>query len=317
MATKLILDVDTGVDDAIGLIAALRCPQVEVVGITSIFGVASMEKTTRNTLLTLAVLGEDDRFKVGRGADRAMKADPIHAPETHGTDGLGNATGKYPEPRPQHGSPQADNTLIELLKAHRGECTIVCCGPLTNVARALKRHPEVAKTIRRLVIRGGALRVPGNCSTVAEFNFASDPLAAHHVMKSGLPITLVPLDVTQRVTWTRPEIEEARARDASPVNKFIADITDLPCAYHLAMYSHHGIPAHDALAVAVAVDPGLVRTFPVHVDVESAGEFTAGMTVAEFRKKRVRGAPNCDAAMEVDVEKAQAFLRPLIWGSKA
>lgn len=313
MAMKLILDVDTGVDDALALAAALRCPQAEVVAITSVFGTVSMEKTTRNTLMTLAALGKEEDYRVGRGADRPMSIDALYCPEIMGADGLGNASGKYPEPRPQHGSPQADNTMIEVLKEHKGECTIVCMGPLTNISRAIKRHAEAAKSIKRLVIRGGALRVPGNCTPVAEFNFASDPHAAKLVLKSGLPITLVPLDVTQKVTFTRQEFEDARAQDPSTLNKFLVDISDAPCAYHLNMYGHHGLFASDALAVAVALQPDLVKTFPIHVDVESTGEHTSGMSVAEFRKKRARGPTNCDAAIEVDVEKAKAFLKPLIW----
>lgn len=312
--TKLILDVDTGVDDALALAVALRCPQAEVVAITSVFGVASLEKTTRNTLLALTMLGRDDDFRVGRGADRPMSIDPLYAVDVHGQDGLGNASGRYPEPRPQHGSPQADNVIVETLRAHpKGDITIVCCGPLTNVARALKRHPEAAKGVKRLIVRGGALRVPGNCTAVAEFNFASDPHAAKLVLKSGLPITLLPLDVTQRVTVTRQEFEDARNQDPSPYHKFLCDISDAPMAYNLNIYGHHGLFAGDALAVAVALQPDLVKTFPIHVDVESTGEFTSGMSVAEFRKKRARGVVNCDAALEVDADRARAFLRPLLW----
>ncbi len=314
MPQKLILDVDTGVDDAFALALALRCPLAEVVSVCSVFGTASMEKTTRNTLMALRVLGMEDRFRVGRGADRPMSIDPVYFPEMHGQDGLGNASSKYPEPRPQHGSPQADNTIIEAIKAHRNQCVLVCLGPLTNVARAIKRHAEVMKTVQRIVIRGGALRVPGNLTAVAEFNFASDPLAAKTVLKSGLPITLIPLDVSQRVTFSRQEIEEARDRDGSSTNKFLADASDMTSAYNLNMYGFHGMFAGDALAVAAALQPSLVRTFPIHVDVEAQGEYAYGMSVAEFRKKRARGVANCEAALEVDVDAARSFVRRHLWG---
>jgi purine nucleosidase len=301
---RVILDVDTGVDDALGIILAFRSPELEVLGITTVSGNAPVERTTANTLLVLEVLGAPE-IPVVAGAARPLARPLFTAAEVHGEDGLGGIAHEYPSPK-RRASEGASDFLLETLRRFPGAVTLIATGPLTNVGMAIRRDPETMRRLKTLTIMGGAIRVPGNVSPVTEFNFAVDPEAAAVVMEAGLDITLVPLDVTEQVLLSRGDLDGMpRGR---PVPDFIRAMTARTLAFHQEPEGLEGMFLHDPLAVGTAVDPSLVRTRPLPVAVECQGVLTAGMTVADLRR-RSRAAPTASVCVEVESSRFLELFR--------
>jgi purine nucleosidase len=292
----VILDVDTGVDDALAIALALRSPELQLLGVTTVSGNVDLEQATANTLLTLDVLGAPPIPVVRGAAEPLERRVPLTAAHVHGGDGLGGVRSKYPV-SPRQAAEGAPRFLLEMIRRHPGALTLVAVAPLTNVAQALREDPDSMRQLGELIVMGGALRVPGNIGPVSEFNFAVDPEAAAIVVRAGLPLRVVPLDVTEQVTLA----EEALAAPGQdgPVASFVRDITAFTMQFHREREGVAGIFLHDPLAVAVAADPALVREEALPVDVERQGELTAGMLVADLRR-RSRGRPTTRVATGVD-----------------
>jgi purine nucleosidase len=306
----IILDVDTGVDDALAIALALRSPELQVMGITTVSGNVNLDQATANTLLTLDVLGAPS-ISVVRGA-----ATPIGGPKTltaayvHGGDGLGGVSLRYPASSRQ-ATEGAPRFLLETIRRHPGVLTLVATAPLTNVALALRDDPATMRQLCGITVMGGALRVPGNVGPVSEFNFAVDPEAAAIVVRAGLPLTLVPLDVTEQVTLTEGALEGPGGQE--PVARFVRDITAFTMQFHREREGVAGIFLHDPLAVGVVADPSLVRDEAVPIDVERRGELTAGMVVADLRR-RSRGRPTTHVCTSVDAPRFLDFFRTRVLG---
>jgi purine nucleosidase len=296
---RVIMDVDTGVDDALAMALAVRHPDVTLEAVITVAGNVGLDLTTRNTLRVLDWLGAVD-VPVAAGADRPLAGAVIDAGHWHGVDGLGGAT--LPESRRQA---QDDGVgyLIELVMAAPGELTLVCTGPLTNIALALGRRPALAESVREVVLMGGAARLPGNVTPVAEFNIYADPQAAAIVFQQAWRVTMVGLDVTNQVHLTRAE-RDALAGHTSPEAVLVREVTR-----HL--YDLRQVDAmalHDPLAVAVAIQPDLVTTIEREVHVETRGEHTLGQTVVDLRPFAPAARPTqTRVAMEVDVARFRAF----------
>ncbi len=301
---RVILDVDTGVDDALGIILAVRSPELEILGITTVSGNAPVERTTANTLLVLEVLGTRE-IPVVSGAAAPLARPLFTAPEVHGEDGLGGITHTYPSPACR-ASGGASDFLLETLRRFPGDVTLIATGPLTNVAMAIQRDPETMRRLKALTSMGGAIRVPGNVSPATEFNFAVDPEAAAVVLEAGLDIMLVPLDVTEQVLLTPKDLD--RMPRGRRVPDFIRAMTARSLAFHREPEGVEGMFLHDPLAVATAVDPSLVRTRPLPIAIECHGVLTAGMTVADLRR-RSRAAPTAAVCVEVDASRFLALFR--------
>jgi inosine-uridine nucleoside N-ribohydrolase len=286
------------VDDALAIMLALRSPELEVLGITTVSGNVPVAQCTANTLLTLEVL-EAPNVPVVSGAAVPLGRAAFTAAEVHGADGLGNVTARYPTPSRQ-ATQGAAEFLLEMVRRIPRQLTLVATGPLTNVAMAIQQDREAMHGLHGITVMGGAIRVPGNVGPTAEFNFAVDPEAAAIVLGAGLPIRLVPLDVTEQVVLSREAVEGAKG--IGKLQAFIRDMTAATMAFHREHEGFDGMFLHDPLAVGVVADPSLVRVQSMAVAVERRGELTSGMAVADLRR-RSRATPTASVCVEVEAAR--------------
>ena len=308
---RVIIDTDPGIDDALALFLALRSPEMRVEAITTVAGNASVENCTRNAFRVLELLNPEPRPIVAQGAARPLEREHRAAEEVHGSDGLGelsryqnpDGSPRYPEPREGPAPTQAADLILELIGRYPGEMSLITLGPLTNVAQALLRDRETMGKVQQVVCMGGAVLVPGNTSPTAEFNIATDPEAARIVFASGLPLTLIPLDVTERVRLSEEALRTWVEPLADPPAQFLLDCTAQVIAFSGKFEGFPGIILHDPLTVGVVIDRSLVKTQPLYVQVETRGEITAGMTVADRRPFRAEGRPNVEVALEVEADR--------------
>ena len=313
LTTPILIDTDPGIDDALAILLAFGSPEVSVEAITTVAGNVEVDLATRNALRILDVVRPGRRPRVARGAAAPLAGPLVTAAHVHGDDGLGNV-GRCLEPdgRLRYAEPSRTlemldgaGLILETADHFAGRLVIVALGPLTNVALALQRDPARLAQAARMVVMGGAVAVAGNVTPAAEFNIHVDPEAAAAVLASGLPVELVPLDVTRQVVLTRSELASALARHGGPAARFIEDFT----AHGFDFETRRGdgtMALHDPLAMGVAVDPSLVTLEALHVAVECQGSLTRGMTVADRRPHRNAPPPTCRAALDVD---APRFLR--------
>lgn len=316
MQKRVIIDTDPGVDDALAIVLALRSPELKVEAITTVNGNVPLAQATRNTALLLDLLDPEHRPILGRGAARPLQKRPFLAQSVHGINGLGDldrlkkkdGTRQYPDPRlPEH-IPGAVELILDLLKRYPDELTLIALGPLTNLAEAIATDERRVKRLREVIIMGGAIRVPGNITPAAEFNIFVDPHAARRVFTSGLPIKLVPLDVTEKICLHSGEIQALAREMGTPMGTFLSASTSKAVAHLREVRGVAGIYLHDPLAVGVAIRPSMVKTTPLHVDVETRRGITGGMTLVDLRAIRddLKQPPNADVALEVN---ARQFLR--------
>jgi inosine-uridine nucleoside N-ribohydrolase len=295
VTTPLILDCDPGHDDAIALLLALSSPEIDLVGVTTVHGNQTLEKTTDNALRVLALVGRED-VPVARGADRPLVRELHVAAHVHGESGLDG-----PE-LPERASEPVEQHAVDFLLEHTGpETVLVPVGPLTNVALALDRGLRPA----RIVLMGGAI-AEGNMTPAAEFNIWADPEAAARVFASGLDVTMIGLDVTHGALLTPAWAERFRA--AGRVGTFVAELVEFFKRYHAHTYGWDGAPIHDAVALAHALRPGIVRTEHVNIEVELESELNRGRTVVD-RWHRTDRAPNAHVGVGID---SDAFFELLL-----
>lgn len=312
---KLLVDVDTGVDDALALIylaRAHRAGRVELVGCGTVAGNVDIERATRNTLNVFELAGV--QVPVARGAARPLLGPLTTAVEVHGTDGLAETHLSPPAGRPT-GEHAADQ-IRRLSQQYAGELVLLATGPLTNVALALLHDPDVARRLKRLVVMGGGVRDLGNVTPAAEFNFHTDPEAARIVLRSGAPVTLVGLDVTHRTCVREDDLALLEALP-TPRARFALRLLRYVMEFQRRLGGQPLFPLHDPLAAGVALEPELVRTRALPVDVEVRGELTRGMLVADLRvdwAPALRGSgPAVDVALEVDAERfVRQFMQELV-----
>jgi inosine-uridine nucleoside N-ribohydrolase len=307
LTTPILIDTDPGIDDALAILLALGSPEVSVEAITTVAGNVEVDLGTANVFRILDVARPGRRPRVARGAAAPFVGPLVTASHVHGDDGLGNLDRlREPDGRPRYPAPShvletldGAGLILEVADRFAGRLVVVALGPLTNVALALQRDHGRLAQVDRIVVMGGAVGVPGNVTPTSEFNIHVDPEAASAVFASGLPIELVPLDVTRQVILTSGDLGAALARHGGPTARFIEDFT----AHGFDFETRRGdgrMALHDPLAVGVALDPSLVTLEPLHVAVECQGRLTRGMTVADRRPHRDGPAPTCRAALEVD-----------------
>ena len=301
MAKKIIFDTDPGVDDTMALTFALRSPELEVVGVTSVFGNAAGEVTAQNALRLVELEGHD-HIPVARGADHGVVIPALElGTQVHGEDGMGNTN--PPPPKGRLLDMHAAQFIVETVLANPGEITLVPVGPLTNIALALRLEPRIAELAAEVVLMGGAAHVPGNITPLAEANIYHDPHAAQMVFSAGWQVTMVGLDVTHKVVMDNAYFEKLLAADNPAIN-LIRQI--LPCyrSYFDQSYGANGaIYTHDPSAVAYVLRPDLFVTSQVPVVVETEGR-CMGKTIADDRRRWVDYRPS-DVCVDVD---AQAVL---------
>lgn len=304
------MDVDTGVDDALALLLALSSPEVELVGVSTVAGNVPLQRTTDNTLRLLQWAGRAD-VPVYAGAERPLVRDAVAADDVHGATGLGAA--QLPEARR---SPAGDGVefLLSSLQTRPGEMTLVATGPLTNLARAEAQVPGVLQQARQVVIMGGAVRVPGNITPTAEFNFYADPHAARQVLASEAKLVLVGLDVTDQVWLKQVDLQACIGAYAA----FCRAACEPVIAFESAHYGFAGMHVHDPVALGAALWPQLFRTQQLWVDVETTGELTAGQVVVDQRalasnQERLGRPVTC--AVEVDQARFLALFTERVLAS--
>ena len=306
MPIPIILDCDPGHDDAVAILLALASPELELLGITTVGGNASLDQVTDNALRVLALAGRTD-VPVAAGAAHPLIGPLRTAPHVHGESGI-----EGPALPDRIAEPLAEDAvafLARTIAGHDEPLTLVPTGPLTNVARLFADHPEVKPRLARICLMGGAIG-EGNITPSAEFNIWADPEAADIVVRSGVPVTMIGLDVTHRsIMWQ--EEYRALAADGGAASRLVAGLLEYFQAFHERTYGWRGTPIHDAVAVAHVAHPGLVTTRPYSVAIELDGTLTRGRTVVDVRG--VTGIPpNADVGVDIDRDRFVALLRAAI-----
>jgi len=292
---RILLDCDPGHDDAIALLLALASPEVELLGVTTVAGNQTLEKTTANAIRVLEFVGRRD-VPVAAGAERPLVREPFVAAYVHGDSGLDGPALPPPQSAP------VEQGAVDFLAERVGGATLVATGPLTNVARLLATRPERPD---RIVLMGGSI-AEGNVTPAAEFNIWADPEAADSVFRSGLDVTMIGLDVTHKALLTPPYAERLRA--AGDTGRMVAELVDFFALFHRQTYGFDGAPIHDAVAVAHAFTPGLVETVERNVEIETVSELCRGRTVVDLWS-RTGNEPNAHIGVGID---AEAFLELLV-----
>jgi purine nucleosidase/pyrimidine-specific ribonucleoside hydrolase len=311
---RILIDTDPGVDDALAIVLGFRSPEVEIVGITTVSGNVTLDQATRNLFRILGLLDPRPFVPVGRGASSPLAIPLMTARTVHGPDGLGGldrftdrrGVPRYPNVTVPKVLPTAIDLWEELTRQFPKLLTLVTLGPLTNLAQALERKPKMVRQFREIICMGGAVEVPGNVTATAEFNFCADPHAAQRVFEAGLPLRLIPLDVTTRVTLTRAELRRLARAGGDPLGRFMDDATRSVLDFTERVEGRAVFHFHDPLAVGAAIDPSLVHYVPVAASVETTGRLTRGMIVVDRRERTHVSKPNVRVAMRV---KARRFLQ--------
>jgi inosine-uridine nucleoside N-ribohydrolase len=296
MTIPVLIDCDPGHDDAIALLLALTSPELELLGVTTVAGNSTLERTTANAIRVLELVGRAD-VAVAAGAARPLVREPFAAAYVHGESGLDGPA--LPPARMLQVGEHAVDFLAGRILASPGPVTLIPTGPLTNVALLLASHPEVAEGIERIVLMGGAI-AEGNVTPAAEFNVWADPEAAARIFDSGLDVTMVGLDVTHKAIVTSAHKEHVRRLGRT--GAVVAELLDFYGRFHAETYGFDGSPIHDAVAVAHVVDPSLLRTLDRHVAVECGSELCRGRTVVDLWR-RTGSAPNARVSVEIDAER--------------
>ncbi|MBF6604488.1 MAG: nucleoside hydrolase [Chloroflexi bacterium] len=325
----LLIDCDTGIDDSLALLYACASPEAEILAVTCCSGNVAAEQVAENTRAVLELAGRTDiEVAIGRRTPlmRALET----TPETHGPRGIGHAV--LPPPTRPVSDRHGVELIVETARSRPDEVTLVTLGPLTNLALAMLLEPELPRLLRRVVVMGGAFRVAGNTTPREEWNIHCDPEAARIVFSAfgESPVERLPLvlglDVTERARFlpdhlvalarragSRPDdslalargddpLRAARSVASDPIVRYLADALRFYMEFHARYDGFYGAFVHDPLAIATALDPGLVRTEKVTVDVETHGAVTTGETVADWRHLWGR-PPSCEVAVEADADR--------------
>ncbi len=305
---KIILDCDPGHDDAVAILLALASPEeLELLGITCVAGNVPLTLTRMNALRVCDLAGRKD-VPIYSGCERPMVRTLVTAEAVHGQSGLDLPDGStLPDPDMVLQAQHAVDFIIEtLLSEPPGSVTLCPTGPLTNVAVAMVRAPEIIPRIAEIVLMGGAAINLGNVTPAAEFNIYVDPHAADVVFRSGVPLVMMGLDVTHQVLVTTPRKEAIRV-SGGRVSAAVADLLTFYCSFDLAKYRMEGGPLHDPCVIAYLIDPTLFSLKHVHVAVETASELTMGQTVADWWAVTDR-TPNCHVADQAEDQRFFALL---------
>jgi purine nucleosidase len=296
MAKKVIIDCDVGVDDALALILAFHSPELNVEAVTGVNGNVPLDVVFENIQKVLSLIRPKRKPLITKGAERPLKGEPVYSYSFHGKSGLGKANieQRGREQWYQFFSGKADELITMLARQYPNELTLISVGPLTNVALALQKDLEGMKKLKEVAIMGGAVRVKGNVAPHAEFNIFVDPLAAKMVFESGLPITLVPLDVTHQVCLISRVMEERVKPLNNLLSQFVVEATQYNSNTQRFLENSEVFYLHDPLAVGVAIDQNLVGMEKLSIDVETREGEYYGQT------KEVEGRPKINACLSVN-----------------
>jgi inosine-uridine nucleoside N-ribohydrolase len=295
MARKVIIDCDPGIDDAVALAMALFDPRLEVVAVTAVAGNVSADLATRNVQALIEQLDPPKYPRIGAATPSETGAG-TDARHIHGEEGLGNAGLACSTLIRQH---PADKIIADEIRAAPGQVTLLCLGPLTNLARTFQRDPSLIELVGQVVMMGGAMNCIGNITPTAEFNIYCDPESARAVFRAPLTKTLVPLDVTSRVALDFGFVNHLPP-ETTRAGKLLHKILPFLCRVYRQQLGMEVFHIHDAVAVVALTNPELFEMVEMQGDVECSGELTTGTTVFD-RRSTYRGPRNMDVAKEIDV----------------
>ena len=310
---RILIDTDLGVDDALAILFAMLSPELHIEAITTVCGNASVTQATQNLLTILGILDLNEFPRIAQGEAQPLVKSLVTAAHVHGEDGLGNVS----QLRNADGSPHYEqaNTaispesgvdmILEMAASYPDELIIVALGPLTNIAKAIRKDAVKMQRLQKIILMGGAFEEYGNVTTTAEFNIFVDPHAAHEVFQLNVPIYIAPLDATHQVVLTGERLHAETDKRPDRISQFLKDATQ-PC---MEFYRQHvgfwGFHIHDALPIGMLTRPDYFETVAARVQVETEGAVTNGMTIADLRPERQRHDPNAHVCVKV---AAEAFL---------
>ena len=275
---QIIIDTDPGQDDAVAILLALATPGIEVLGLTCVAGNVPLPLTVRNARVVCELAGRRD-IRVFAGCDAPLMRRLVTAEHVHGKTGLDGVV--LPEPTMPVDEMHAVDFIIHTLRRHpAGTVTLCPLGPLTNIATAFTRAPDIVGRVKSVVLMGGGYFEGGNITPAAEFNIYVDPEAADIVFRSGADLAVMPLDVTHKALTSRDWVEKVRA--LGPVGAAVASWTDFFERFDVAKYGSQGAPLHDPCVIAWLIRPDLFQGRRINVMIETKGEFTLGATVADW-----------------------------------
>ncbi len=309
---KIIIDTDPGQDDAVAILLALASPEeIDVLGITAVAGNVPLD-FTKNNALTVCELAQKPEVKVFAGCDTPMKRPLVTAEHVHGKTGLDGPI--LPKPKMPLQKQHAVDFIIQTVRNNKASTITLCpLGPLTNIATAIQKAPDIKEKIQEIVLMGGAYFEVGNITPTAEFNIYVDPEAADIVFQSNIKITVLPLDVTHKALVTKARNDAFRALN-SPVGKAVAEMTDFFERFDKEKYGSDGAPLHDPCVIAYILSPDLFSGRHINVEIETQSELTLGMTVADWWKVTNRpknayfiGDVNADGFFSLLTERLARF----------
>lgn len=293
---KIILDCDPGHDDAVAIILAAKNPNLELLGITVVAGNQTLENTQRNALRLVQHL--DLNLPVYAGCGQPMVRDKVIAGDIHGETGLDGPV--FEELNREIEADHAVNYIIKTLMNSPEKVTVVTTGPMTNLGMALRMEPKIVDKIQEIVFMGGSY-ANGNVTPAAEFNILADAEAAHVCISSGLPITMVGLDVTRKALCY-PEIVERMRKVGNKASDLFTDLMAFFCKTQKEVYGWEGGPLHDPITIAYLIDPTVLTTKPMNVTVDTSSSHSYGRTNCDFFGY-MKKEPNVNVGIDIDVEK--------------
>lgn len=307
---RILIDTDPGVDDAYAILLAMCSPELQVEAITTVCGNVSVEQATQNLLTIFGVLDLDEFPIIAQGEAAPLVKPLVNAAHVHGDDGLGNISHlqdtdgnpRYSPANTTLSSMSGVDLILETASRYADELIVVALGPLTNLAKAIRKDAAKMRRLRKIIVMGGTFEDYGNVTTTAEFNIFVDPHAAHEVFQFGVPVHIFPLDATHQVVLTGERLRAEIEGQDNRVPHFLWDATQACMEFYREHVGFWGFHIHDALPIAVLTSPDYFESVDAYVQVETEGELTNGMTVADLRPERQRHNPNAQVCVKVDAE---------------
>lgn len=305
MKIPVIIDTDPGMDDAIAIFLAFSADNLDIRALTTVAGNIPIEKTTRNTLDLVGYMGK--KAKVSKGAERPLIRTLETAEWVHGSTGLGTLV--LPKNSAEIYEKKAWDTIYEEAQACNGKLQLICLGPLTNIAITLTVHPDIKDKIERITLMGGSSYL-GNTTPSAEFNIYVDAEAADIVFKSGIPITMVTLDATNKSVVYENEMKEIHSIE-SKISDAVKELLDFNAGFRKKSEGLGGAIIHDALAVAAVIEPTIIQKESYYVAIETEGKLTYGRTVIDMNRS-TKNDPNAEVSLGLDRERFVDMLKEMM-----
>lgn len=310
---RILIDTDPGVDDALAILLAMKSPELRVEAITTVSGNVHVEQATQNLLTILGLLELSAYPIITKGEAHPLVKPLVKAEHVHGEDGLGNISKlrnfdgslRYPLAHCEISTLSGFDLILEMVDRYPDELVVVALGPLTNISKAIRKDAKRMQRLRSIVLMGGVFREYGNVTTTAEFNVFVDPHAAHGVFNSGIPVHIAPLDVTHQVVLTGERLNAEIEGRSDKIFCFLKESTQACMEFYREHIGFYGLHIHDALPIGMLTHPDFFESVDAYVQVETEGNLTSGMTVADLRRERQRPIPNASVCVKVD---SDAFL---------